>query len=246
MVVAWLLGAAWAAPNAAALERGWERWRAELDEHAAYPFRFQPDEYARLAKGEVLRRRDRLDGTDRVLGVLWVGADLDATWLAVQDPHGGAPVDGYTEEVLAGSTFQSKLLYQRITLPWPLQARQWVIHVQNNQKLIRRTDGAVWERTWELSDKRGAKAEDPKAVWLRVNEGGWFLADIGGGTLLGYHVRTAIGGIVPDEAAVRWSFSTLAGMLTKIAQRAPTMRAHYVGEHEPIRRPDGSEIRRTE
>jgi hypothetical protein len=244
-VLGWLLAAvAAAAPDAATLEQGWERWRETLDGCAKYPLRFDADAYQRLARGEVLRRRDRLDGTDRVLGMLWVAADLDTTWLAVQDPHGEDFVEGYIGEELPGSTFQSKLLYQRIALPWPLQARQWVIHVQNNQKLVRRTDGAVWERTWELSDRRGAAAEDPKAVWLPVNEGGWFLADVGGGTLLGYHVRTAVGGVVPDEAAVRWSFSTLSGMLTKIAGRAPTMRGHYSGDHEPVRRPDGSEIPR--
>jgi hypothetical protein len=244
-VVALLLAAgAAAAPDAATLERGWERWRAALDGSAKYPFRFDDEAYQRLARGEVLRRRDRLDGTDRVLGVLWVGADLDTTWLAVQDPHGDELVDGYVGEELPGSTFQAKLLYQRIGLPWPLQARQWVILVRNNQALIRATGGKVWERHWDLSDRRGAKAEDPKAVWLPANEGGWFLADVGEGTLLGYHVRTAVGGVVPDEAAVRWSFSTLTGMLTKIAGRTAEIRSHYAGDHAPIRRPDGSEIQR--
>ncbi|MEZ4238960.1 MAG: hypothetical protein R3F59_22970 [Myxococcota bacterium] len=238
------LVAAAAAPDAATLQQGWEAYRPALDARAKYPFRLDAAAWAELAQGRVYRRRDRLDGTDRVLGVRWIAADLDTTWVAVQDPHGDDYVDGYVHEELPGSTFQQRLLYQRIALPWPLQARQWVILVQNNLGLIGQTQGAVWERTWDLSDRRGAKAEDPKAVWLPVNEGGWFLARVGGGTLLGYHVRTSVGGVVPDEAAVRWSFSTLTKMLERIAGRTGWVREHYTGDHAPLRRPDGTEIDR--
>lgn len=240
-MLALLASLAAAAPPAEALERGWERWRAELDAGAVYPFRLDEAEWKQLAQGKVARRRDRLDGTDRVLGVVWVDADLDTTWLAIQDPH-GEYVDNMIHEDLPDSTFQQRYLYQRIDLPWPLASRQWVILVENNLRLLESTRGLVWERTWKLSDRRGAVAEDPKAVWLPINEGGWFLAASHGGTLLGYHVRTALGGIVPDEAVVRWSAATLEAMFQRIARKAGTMRVHYSGDHEPIRRPDGAPI----
>lgn len=248
MAAAVALALAWASvasatpgPDATTLRTGWEAYRAQLDRSGRYPFTLDDEAWARLAAGEVTKRRDRLDGTDRVLGVKWIDASLDLTWIAIQDPHDDY-VANMVYEDLPGSTLQERYLYQRIGLPWPLADRQWVILVRNNPSLWQATGGLVWERTWDLSDKRGAAGEKRDAVWLTVNEGGWFLASVAGGTLLGYHVRTAIGGIVPDEAAIRWSFSTLDGMLTRLAARATEMRAHYTGAHAPLMRPDGSAI----
>jgi hypothetical protein len=240
MVTLWSI-AAWATPTADALRADWERWRAQLDAAAVYPLRLTDDEWSALAQGQVARRRERLEGTDRVLGVRWVDADLDTTWLAIHDPH-GAEIHGFVQEDLPGSTDQRRIVYQRIDLPWPVADRQWVIEVVNNVPLMRSTDGAVWERTWTLSDRRGARAEEPNALWLPVNEGGWFLARAAGGTLLGYHVRTVVGGVVPDEAAVRWSYATLASLLDGIADRVPFVRTHYVAGHAPVLRPDGTPI----
>ncbi len=241
----WLaLATAWAGnPSAEDLERDWERWRSALDRHAVYPLSFEDDEWQRVAEGKVLRRRDRLEGTDRVLGMVWVPADLDTTWLGVHDPHGEV-VDGFVDEELPGSTFSKRLVYQSIQLPWPLVPRQWVILVQNNAALSEATGGKVWERTWDLDDRRGARSELPKGVWLPVNEGGWTYAEAAGGTLVLYHVRTVVGGIVPDEAATRWSFSTLTGMLERVVERSRWARTHYVAGHEPLMRPGETEIPR--
>jgi hypothetical protein len=237
----WTIPALAAAPAATELESAWERWRSQLDAGAEYAFRFAPDEWSRLAAGEVARRRERLDGTDRVLAVRWVPADVDTTWLAIHDPH-GAEVHDFVEEELPGTTFQRRIVYQRIELPWPLAPRQWVVEVRNNLSLMASTNGAVWERTWRLSSQRGAAAEHPSALWLPVNEGGWFLVDAAGGTLLGYHVRTVVGGVVPDEAAVQWSYATLSSLLDGIADRVPFERRHYVAGHAPVLRPDGTPI----
>lgn len=212
-----------------------------LDSGARYPFRFTDGEWATLAAGKVAKRRERLAGTDRVLGVVWVDAPLDRTWLAIHDPH-GTLVDEVVYEELPGSTPDRRYVYQRIGLPWPLASRQWVIEVVNNVPLIGASGGTFWERSWALSDRRGATNELPNAVWLPVNEGGWFLAEAAGGTLLGYHVRTAVGGLVPEEAALRWSFSTLEGLLTRIADRTGWITGHYVAGHPPIARPDGTPI----
>jgi hypothetical protein len=238
-------GVAVAAPSPTELDAAWERWRADLDAAARHPFRFDAREWEAVAKGQVAKRREKLDGTDRVVGLVWVDADVDTTWLATQDPHGEDYVDdGFVEEDLPGSTFDRRVVYQRYDLPRPLADRQWVIEVVNNGPLFRATDGAFVERSWTLSDARGAKAESPDAVWLPVNEGGWFLVEAGGGTLLGYHVRTSVGGIVPDEVALRWSFSTLDELLREVAGRVGFVRAHYTGSHAPLRRADGTEIPR--
>ena len=245
LVVLARLASAWAAaPSAPELDAAWERWRAELDATARHPFRFAPREWEEVARGDVAKRRDRLDGTDRVVGLLWVDADLDTTWLATQDPHGADLVEGFVEEELPGSTPARRLVYQRIDLARPLTDRQWVIEVVNNVPLVHATGGRLVERSWTLSDARGARAEVPNAIWLPRNEGGWFLAEAGRGTILGYHVRTSIGGIVPDEVMVRWSSSTLEGMLRKVAERTRFVRGHYTGSHPPLRRADGTEIPR--
>ncbi|MEQ1565055.1 MAG: hypothetical protein ABMA64_05410 [Myxococcota bacterium] len=237
----WWIARTWAAPSAEELESDWEKWRAQLDASAEYPLRFADDEWEKIAAGQVARRRERLDGTDRVLAVRWLSSDIDTTWLAMYDPH-GAEIHSFLEEELPGSTFDRRVVYQRIDLPWPMAARQWVVEVRNNLPLIDATGGAVWERTWTLSDRRGARAESPDGVWLPVNEGGWFLAESGGGTLLGYHVRTVVGGVVPDEAAVQWSYATLSSLLNGIADRVPGAVGHYRAGHSPVRRPDGTAI----
>lgn len=237
----WWSLVALAAPPPDDLRSSWERWRSELDAGAVYPFRFSDEEWQQVASGQVARRRERLDGTDRVLAVRWVPADIDTTWLAIQDPH-GVELPNFVEEELAGSSRDRRVVYQRITLPWPMTDRQWVVEVRNNLALLSATDGEVWERTWTLSRQRGAAAEVPSAVWLPVNEGGWFLVDAAGGTLLGYHVRTVIGGMVPDEAAVQWSYSTMSSLLNGIAERVPFERSHYRAGHAPVLRPDGTEI----
>jgi hypothetical protein len=237
----WWTISALAAPPAAELQAAWERWRPELEAGARYPFRFSAAEWEALARGDVARRRERLEGTDRVLAVLWVDASPDLTWLAIHDPHGAAVHELYEEE-LPGTTPGRRIVYQRIALPWPLAPRQWVITVENNLPLASATRGAVWERTWTLSDQRGAAGEKANAVWLPVNDGGWVVAEASGGTLLGYHVRTVVGGVVPDEAAVRWSYATITGLLRGIADRVPEVRAHYTAAHAPLTRPDGTPI----
>lgn len=245
MIVAllgWLAASAAEPPSADELKGSWERWRSELDTHARYPFRFSDKEWATVAAGKVTRRRERLTGTDRVLGMIWVDADLDTTWLAVQDAHASL-TEGLIDEDLPGSTMEKRILFQSLDMPWPLSTRQWVILVVNNRPLREATGGAFWERSWDLSDQRGAKAEQDNAVWLDVNEGGWFFAEAGGGTLLGYHARTVVGGIVPDEMVTRWSFGRLRGMLRDIAERTTWVRTHYVGDHELILRPGGTPIK---
>jgi hypothetical protein len=234
---------AWCAPTAAALEAAWESHRAALDAHAVFPFRFDGPFWARVADGEVARRRDSLEGTDRVLGVIYVPTPRDTAWVAIQDPHAGT-VDGFVDENLPSSTFARRVAYQRIALPWPLQPRQWVIEVVNNGALRDRTGGALWERTWTLSDQRGAAAELPSAVWLPVNDGGWFLLDVHAeGTLVGYHARTSIGGVVPDEAALRWSYGTLERLLRDIRARATDwVDGHYVAAHPLVLRPDETPV----
>ncbi len=242
-----LAGLAWAAPLQTAdpvgLRAAYESHRAALDQHGVFPLSFSDPFWTQLARGEVARRRDQLDGTDRILAFVLVPASRDTTWVAIQDPHAGT-VDGFVDEELPGSTFDRRVVYQRITLPWPLQPRQWVVEVRNNDALRDATAGAVWERSWTLSEARGAKLELEHAVWLPTNEGAWLIVDAAPhGTLVGYHARTSIGGVVPDEAALRWSYGTLTGLLEGVRERAGTwVVPHYDANHVRVLRPDHTAV----
>jgi hypothetical protein len=212
-----------------------------LADHAVHPIELTPAELEVIAGGGVARRRESLDGADRVLGATWTPASRDALWIAIQDDKHFTLVQGLVDEQLP-STTDEKLLYQRIDLPWPIADRQWVIAIRNNAALWEATGGTVWERTWSLSATRGATNESANAVWISVNDGGWLLADAAGGTLLAYHVRSVVDGNIPDEVAAQWAFATLESMLTDIVERAAAVPAHYHAEHVPILRPDGSVI----
>jgi hypothetical protein len=228
-------------PDADDISKALEAWDTALSSAAVYPIRLADEEIRAVARGEVARRRESLDGADRVLGVTWTPASRDALWIAIQDDKHFTLVEGLVDEQLPATT-DEKLLYQRIDLPWPFADRQWVIAVRNNARLWEHTEGAVWERTWDLSGVRGAQNEAADAIWVSVNDGGWLLADVAGGTLLAYHVRSVVDGNIPDELATQWCFSTLTGMLTDIVERAAAVPAHYDAAHEPLRRPDGSTI----
>lgn len=242
----WLLLAPADAATPAEVRSAWEEHRAALDRHAVWPLSFDDAFWSRVAAGQVGRRRDSLEGVDRVVGMILVPADRDHAWVAIQDPHAGT-VDGFVEEELPSSSFDRRVVYQRIGLPWPLQARQWVIEVKNNGALREATAGAVWERTWGLSSERGAAAEAANAVWLPSNDGAWLVVDAKDhGTLVGYHVRTSIGGVVPDEAATRWSYGTISKLLEDVRSRAVDgwVDGHYREPHRPVLRPDHTEVPR--
>ncbi len=228
-------------PDPSQLKSDLTKWDAAITEKGRYPIEWTEDELATLAKGEVVKRRSKLEGADRVFGAVWVPNSLAELWVGAQDPHWGL-VDGLVEEELPGSNFHNKLVYQRIEAPWPFRDRQWVIRVVNNVALWKHTEGNVIERTWDLSSERGASVEDDKGVWVDVNEGGWFAATAAGGSVVGYHVRAVIGGNIPDDAASTWTMMTLGGMMRGLVEKSSATRSHYVAGHEPIRWPDGELI----
>ena len=241
-----LTAMAWAAPperaDLDALRTDLAACEAQLKTSGRYQFGWTEDEMADLAKGEFVKRRERMDGADRAIGAIWTPVGLDELWVAIQDEVHWESVKGLTEERLPGSTFQSKILFQSLDLPWPFADRQWVIEVVNNLDLYESSEAKCWERTWSPHPARGAKAELDDGVWVETNDGGWFVGSAAGGSLLVYHVRTLIGGNVPEDAATSWSMMTLGGMLKDLRDKSLESRAHYVGDHVPIRRPDGSEI----
>ncbi len=243
----WLLlstGLALANPTAQELAQGMAEVRAAIDAHAVYKLEFTDDELQQLSKeGGIARRWEKLDGADRVIGLTWTDVPRDQLWVAIQDDDNwDGVVEGLSEETLPDSVVGHKWLFQHVDLPWPFANRQWLIEITNNTTLVEKSGGAVWERTWVPSDRRDAKTIEPDAVWVEVNDGGWFLVQVGGGTLLSYHARTVVGGNIPDRVATRYAYSTLDNMLLQIVERAEAAAEHYSGDHKLLYRPDGSPI----
>ena len=170
------------------------RYEQLLAEHGRYSFDFTEAEIERLAAGSVVKRREKREGADRVVGAVWADVPLRELWVAVQDEWHWGHVSGLIEEKLPHSTFQDKILYQRVDAPWPFKDRQWVIRIRNNLDLLEASQNQAIERTWDLVPDRGATAEVEDGVWVPVNDGGWFAAPVGGGSLLVYHVRAVVGG----------------------------------------------------
>lgn len=229
-----------AAPSVEELRAAWNRVDATV-------WNYQPAlsaaDLQRLAAGKPVKRRERLEGADRVVAALWSAATKEQVWLAVQDAKHFEVVNGYVDEDLAGSVFADRILYQRIDLPWPFSPRQWVVRVRNNRALLKASDNTIWERFWEVSDRRGASLEDPDAVWVEQTSGAWTLCDAGAGTLLVYSVRAAVGGNIPDEAGTQWALMTVGGMLAGVDERARTqVGPHYTTGHPTIDGADGVPI----
>lgn len=218
-----------------------------MDTHAVFPIRWTENEWAVVAKNKVAKRRDRLDGADRVLGMIYIPASIDDTWLAIQDEH-GTLVKGMVNEEVRGSTFQKRIWYQSLDLPWPFATRQWIIVVENNHALRTATQGKVWERSWTLvpdQQSQPAKNKLDDAIWLPLNDGGWYLVEVPGGTLVVYHTRTVLSGNLPENAATSYAYMTLGGSMKTIRERATEwIQGHYAEDHLPHQRPDGTDIPR--
>lgn len=237
-----LLGTALAAPSAEALAEAWRAEMPALNRAARLPVALADAEFTQLARGQASRHREARGGADRVVGALWTALPRDTIWVAILDDQHFDLVSGLVEEQLPGTGALRKLLYQRLDLPWPLADRQWVIDIQSNTALARESGGAVWERSWTLADAGLAKNATPDAVWTTTNEGGWLLLEAGGGTLMIYHVRSDVGGSVPDGASAEWAWSTLDELLKTTAKRAAGLASHYTASHAPLYRPDGQPV----
>lgn len=227
-------------PDAASMKA---TWAAHETGPISQTVAFTDAEWEKLARGQVVKRRDREDGVDRAVGAMWTAAAQDHLWLAMQDEEHWNSVAGYAEEDLPGSIFVDRQLYQRIGLPWPFADRQWVINVRSNLELLAWSEGAVWERHWVLSDRKDVTIADENAVWVPINQGAWVLAAMPHGNLLIYHVRADPGGSFPENAGTQWALWTIGGMLNDMAQRATEeMPNHYVEGHTGIERMDGTLI----
>ena len=92
----------------------------------------------------------------------------------------------------------------------------------------------MWERSWDLANPDHMPNPADDAIWVPVATGSWLLFPVEEGTMVVYHVRSAIGGRIPDEVVTRWALATVDEMMIHIAERAVNISDHYTGKHETI------------
>lgn len=236
------LRVALAAPSSEALLEAWTQQMTSAGSLPHFSVRLEERDFQRMARDSVAKRRLHQKGADRVVGAIWSNQPRDALWIAILDDAHDTLVKSLEESRLPAGSRGYKRLYQHLDLPWPFTDRHWVIDIRNNPALYASTNGAVWERTWELAEPTDTSFADPNAIWTPVNDGGWLLVDAVGGTIVVYHVRTYIGGAIPPEAVTRWAMTTLEDMLQHVVNRAREIPTHYKAGHTPIQRPDTSNI----
>jgi len=229
-------------PSATTLAMAWAALSPAMNTHSQMPVTFSQVDWDELAAGQVVKTRLRLDGADRAVGTVWTATPRTHLWIAISDDRHDTMVDNLTERHETDPATGHKFLYQHIDLPWPVQDRQWVADIWDNAELYAATEGAVWERCWDLASPDTASQPDPHAIWVPVNEGTWMLADLAGGTLLLYQVRTVVGGAIPDELTTAWAMATLDNMLDHVIARAAHIPPHYGSSHTAFARPDGEAI----
>jgi hypothetical protein len=234
----------YAEPAAEQLRMDFETLLPFIDDGAVYPIALTDVELASVARpGTVVRRWEKLEGADRVIGLVWTEVPRDQLWVAIQDDDNwDGVVEGLTEQALPGSKAGRKFLYQRIDLPWPFSDRQWLIEIVNNIGLFDASQSRLMERTWMPSGRRDSELIRDDAIWVDVNDGGWLLAEAAGGTLMIYNARTVVGGAVPDGVATRYAYFTLDKLLQQMEERGRAAAAHYNENHQTLYRPDGSAI----
>ncbi len=212
-----------------------------------------PAEWQRIARGEASKwRLPAGEGvTDVVVAMAFIDQPVESVWVGLLDDEHASLISGLVEHRLTSSTAKRKILYQRIDLPFPLSDRHWVLAIENNGALYQALAGSIWERTWDLDQRReGALVELPEdlrgdfddIVWPPVARGGWVLMRVGWGTLLFYHAQTNIGGYIPADWVTSYAMSKLEEMLQEADRLATRIPHHYKTGHVTFRRPDGSVI----
>lgn len=183
----------------------------------------------------------------RAVGLVVVDAPRLLVWLAML--HGSDGQHGrMTRATLSRGRAGSLVRYQHMNLPWPFEARQWVIACDKNVELAAATGGRIWEHRWSLEAggqgaletayERGSIPELPrteleKAIYLPANRGAWILFDLGGAqTLVAAYLDVDFGGYVPAPLVRMFAKRQLRASLK--ALRASSHREYLDYDEMPV------------
>lgn len=219
-------------PSTEKLHEAWKKIEPTVRADATFPIALEQGDFSAIANGQIAKRRIRENGPDRAMGAMWAPIDRNHIWIAILDDGHDNLLSSLTETRLENSEHGHKRLYQHLDLPWPVHNRQLVVEIQNNTDISNATEGFLWERSWDLAEPALMDKPDPSAVWIPLATGSWLLFPVENGTVVVYHVRSTIGGRIPDEVVTRWAMSTLDEMMQHIVDRAGNIHTHYTGNHE--------------
>jgi len=247
-----LLLIALSAPSPADLSAAWHRLRSEAQHCLAPSVTPTASQWKRLAAGEVVKwRLSRTAGADQLIAMGFIDQPIEAVWVGILDDRHSTLVSDVIERQLPGSTASRKVLYQHLHLPVPFSDRHWTLIVQSNPQLFAERHGRAWERTWDLDPRGEASLADLPAalrsevdgsIWTPENAGGWLLLSVGWGTLVMYHLRTNIGGYIPEGLVTRYAMSKMDELIAQVGRFADRAPRHYVKGHAFFLRPDGSRV----
>ena len=227
-----------APPSSEALRAAWSAQQPAVSTNSNMRILLEDRDFDVIAKGGVAKHRIAVDGADLAMGASWLDVPIDQVWLAIQDSRHKPLSPNAKIFWLAGTTAEKRYIYGWLDLPAPFRDRQWVTAVTNNGALYEATDGATWERTWVVDDQTRTPQSDPNAMWMEINDGGWMLIPVDGGTLTVFSARAVVGGMIPDELATRWAMGRLDETMAKVGEIAVEMPEHYRGEHQVVLRPN--------
>ncbi len=216
---------------------------------------------ATLQQGEVVTILDGSAGADaprRAVGLMLSEVSKRDLWLACQDPH--AVLQSSTKELKTQvNADHSAHWYGFFDLPWPFSDRHWMVKSWNVEGVASASANKHWEHPWDLIPD-GATQIRPfieagklpgvtidlvdDAVYTPVSKGAWVVMEIQSDVrLVAYHATTVVGGSIPEDAAVRYTVTTLSDMLKGMEKRAnewvPT---HYVSGHVGVLGGDNKEL----
>ncbi len=210
----------------------------------------------RLANHRIVKVRKTLPSEhsqkghrEEVVGYSLVEAPRTHVWLAALDPDFEGS-DLLTEVRLRQNAEGGSLWFQYISLPWPVSDRYWVIELQKDSDLARRTEGFVWQHSWNLVDNgpeiaratvAGGRAGDlrledlAKAVYVPMNRGAWILFALDRErTLLAYRVSADVGGSIPESWIATFAMAQLDGLLEKVVEHSKVAFRRYDPDHYVI------------
>ncbi len=201
----------------------------------------KPKQAARLREGDVISVREQLDfpqvaNVQRVTAYVVVPSERLRVWVATLGSN-ERHAQRLTEHPVSFDQTGGAVWYQYLALPWPFADRHWLIRTKKNKGLAEETDDLVWEHYWQLAtddlgvvrenlastrESSGISAEQfAKALYLKVNQGGWVMMPVGTDqTLVSVYATAELGGRLPDGVVARMTQRQLQKSLGDLSRRA--------------------------
>lgn len=214
-----------------------------------------------LQNGGVVTILDSSAGADaprRAVGYMLSEVPKKQLWVSCQDPH--AVLQSSTKELKTKvNADHSAHWYGFFDLPWPFSDRHWMVKSWNTQKVADNSNNKYWEHPWDLLSDGPAEIKPfieagklpgvtmdlvNDAVYTPVSKGAWVMMDVQPDLrLVVYHATTVVGGSIPEDAAVRYTVTTLEDMMKGMEKRAiEWVPIHYVGNHVGVLGGDNKDV----